>query len=150
MKTYEAKTEDHLGTHQAIRKGYGETCNNTVNYRISGVPISAVEQQETTRENKVKTLIEKFEKHQHKESLLQDLSQTQNINKFSKESQDLMADMNNTEIFEFLPNSNVPDLNAYWEIGIIYCSCGRNMKFSRSVQQSSIRTTVTSPQSLDM
>ena len=32
------------------------------------------------RENNVKKLIEKFEKHQHKESYLKDLSQTQKIN----------------------------------------------------------------------
>ena len=41
-------------------KSYGETCNNTVDHRISGVPLSAVEPQNTTRENKVKRLIEKF------------------------------------------------------------------------------------------
>ena len=43
-------------------KSYGETCNNTVDHRISGVPLSAVEPQNTTRENKVKRLIEKFER----------------------------------------------------------------------------------------
>ena len=42
-------------------KSYGETCSNIVDYRISGVPLSAVEQQDTTRENKVKKFIEKFE-----------------------------------------------------------------------------------------
>ena len=42
-------------------KNYVEICNNTVDYRISGVPLSAVKQQSTTRENKVKRLIEKFE-----------------------------------------------------------------------------------------
>ena len=47
--------------------------NNTMNYRISGVPLSAVEQQDTTRENKVKRLIEKVENHKLKESFLQDL-----------------------------------------------------------------------------
>ena len=46
---------------------YGETCNNTVDHRIPGVPLSAVEQQDTTRENKVKEFIEKFENHNHKE-----------------------------------------------------------------------------------
>ena len=60
----------------------------------------------TTRENKVEKLIKKFENHQHKEYFLQDLSQTQKINKFSKESQDLIADMNNTEIFELCENSS--------------------------------------------
>ena len=111
-------------------KSYGETCNNTVDYRISGVPLSADEQQDTTRENKVKNLIEN---HKHKESFLQDLSQAKKINKFSKESQDLIADMNNTEIFEHCENSSkqqCPDCNAYWEIGIVFCS-GRNLKSSQ-------------------
>ena len=67
-------------------KSYQETCNNIVDYRISGIPLSAVEQQNTTRENKVKRLIEKFENHEHRESFIQDLSQTQKINKISKES----------------------------------------------------------------
>ena len=43
-------------------------------------------------------LIEKFEKHPDKESFLQDFKQTKEINEFSKDSQDLVADMNNTEI----------------------------------------------------
>ena len=76
-----------------------------------------------------------FETHQHKEHFLKDLSQTQKINKFSEESQELLADMNNTEIFEFCENSakqQCPECNTQWEIGIIYCSCGRNMKSSRS------------------
>ena len=116
-------------------KSYGETCDSTVDYRISGVPLSAVEQQDTRRENKVKKLIEKFESHKHKESFLQDLSQTQKINKFRKESQDWIADLNNTEIFELCENSSkqqCPDCNAYWEKEIINCSCGRNMKSSQS------------------
>ena len=98
-------------------KSYRETCNNTVDHRISGVPLSAVEQQDTIRENKVKKLIEKFENHKQKESFLQDLSQTQKINKFSKESQDLIADLNNTEVFELCENSSTQqclDCNAYW------------------------------------
>ena len=87
-------------------KSYGELCNNTVDHRISGVPLSAAEQQNTTRENKDKTLLEKFENLKHEESFIQDLRQTEKINKFSKESQDLIADMNNTEIFEFCENSS--------------------------------------------
>ena len=74
-------------------KSYWETCSNTVDYRISGVPLSAVEQQDTTCENKVKRLIEKFENHKHKESFFQGF-QTQKIN------------MNNTEIFELCENSS--------------------------------------------
>ena len=47
-------------------KSYGEICNNTVDHRIPGVPLSAVEQQNTKRENKVEKLIEKFENHKNK------------------------------------------------------------------------------------
>ena len=36
-------------------KSYGEICNNTVDHRILGVPLSAVEPQNTIRENKVNT-----------------------------------------------------------------------------------------------
>ena len=71
-------------------KSYGEICNNTVDHRISGVLLSAVAQQNTTRENKVKRLIEKFENHTHKESFTRDLRQTEKINKFSEESEDLI------------------------------------------------------------
>ena len=86
-------------------KSYGETWNNGVDFRIPGIPFSTDEQQDTTRKNKVKKLIEKFENHQHKESFFHDLSQTQKINKFSELSQDLIADMSNTEIFELCENS---------------------------------------------
>ena len=44
-------------------KSYGEICDNTVEHRISGVPLSAAEQQNTIREKKAKRLIEKFENH---------------------------------------------------------------------------------------
>ena len=115
-------------------KSYGETWNNAVDYRILGIPLSTVEQQDTTGENKFKKLIEKYDNKQHKESFLQDLSQTQKIKKFSKESQELIADMNNTEIFELCENyskQQCPECNTCWEIGVIYCSCGRNMKSSQ-------------------
>ena len=85
-----------------------------MDYRILGVPLSAVEQQDTHRKDKFKKLIEKFENHRNKKSFLQDLKQTKEINEFSKESQDLIADMNNTEIFELCETSSeqqCPDCN---------------------------------------
>ena len=65
-----------------------------------------MEQQDAKPENKVKKLIEKFEKYQRKESYLKDLNQTQTINELSKESQELIVDMNNTEVFELCKNSS--------------------------------------------
>ena len=82
------------------------TGSNTVDYRILGVPLSAIEQQDTHRKDKVNFLIEKFEIHPNKESFLQDFNQTKEINEFSKKSHDLIADMNNTEIFELCETSS--------------------------------------------
>ena len=87
-------------------KSYGEIWNRTVDNRILEYLFLQSSSRNTTRENKVKKLIEKFENHKHKESFIQDLRQTEKINKFSKESQDLIADMNNTEIFELCENSS--------------------------------------------
>ena len=43
-----------------------------MDYRILGVPLSAVERQDTHREDEVKKLIDKFENHLNEESFLQD------------------------------------------------------------------------------
>ena len=59
--------------------------------------------------------------------------ETKEINEFSKESQDLIADMNNTAISELCETSSkqqCPDCN--WEAGIVFCSCGRCLRISRS------------------
>ena len=92
-----------------------ETVSNTVDYSILGVPLSAVEQQDPHRKDKVKKLIEKFE-NPNKESFHQHFKQTKEINEFSKKAQDFIADMNNTEIFELCETSSkqqCPDCNLY-------------------------------------
>ena len=63
------------------------------------------------------------------------MSQKQEINRFREESQKLLVDMNHTEIFELWENSaklQCHDCNAFSEVGIICCSCRRNLKYSRS------------------
>ena len=93
-----------------------------MDHRISGIPLSVVEKQDINRKDKVKTLIQLFENHPNKESFLLDLKQTEKINKFSEKSQKLIADMNNTGIFEFvrpLPKGNAPDCNLHGEVGIV-------------------------------
>ena len=120
-----------------------------MDHRIAGVSLSAVEPQNTIRENKVKRLIEQFENHKNKKSLFQDLKQTGKINKFSKESQDLIADMNSTEIFELCENSSkqqCPDCNAHLGNGNNLLQLWK--KYEVYAKSSGVRT-VTSPRSLD-
>ena len=110
--------------------------SNTADYRTPGMSISTVKLQDAGRQKNVTKLIEMFEKHQHKEQFPQDMSQKQEINKFSEESQQLLVDMNHQEIFELCENfakHQCHDCNVFSEIGIIYCSCGRKLKYSRSL-----------------
>ena len=61
-----------------------------------------------------------FEKHQHKEQFPKDMSQKQDINMFSEESQKLLEGGNHTEIFELCEISSKHqclDCNAFMEIG---------------------------------
>ena len=55
---------------QQDAEGYGETRSNTADYRIPGMSISTVKQQDARRQNNVTKLIEMFEKHQHEEHVL--------------------------------------------------------------------------------
>ena len=117
------------------------TGSNTVDYRILGVPLSAIEQQDTNRKDKVKKLIEKFEIHPNKEPFLQDFKQTKEINEFSKKSHDLIADMNNTEILssaKHLQNSNMQSTLA--QAGGSRKSRGETCRQLRPRQQIGIET----------
>ena len=98
---------------QQDAESYGETRSNTADYRIHGMSISPVKLQDARRQNNVTKLIEMLEKHQHKEQFLKDMSQKQEINKFSEESQKLLDDMNHTEIFE-LCHQNSAKLLMSW------------------------------------
>ena len=125
-------------------QGFRETGCNIVDYRVPGISLSTVQQQDEQRQQTVAKLIEKSESHQYKEQFLKDMSQTQKINRFSESSQKLLKDMDQTEIFEFCQNSaklQCLDCNSSTEIGIIYDSCGRNLKCTSEVLQNFKRTT---------
>ena len=94
--------------------------------------------QDARRQNNVTKLIELFEKHQHKEQFFEDMSQKQEINKFSEESQQLLVDMNHTEIFELYENSakhNVLIAMIFSEIGIIIADAGEIWNICGVLQQ---------------
>ena len=107
---------------QSDAQSYGETWNSAVDYIIPGISHSTVQQQDEQRQHTVAKLIEMFEQHQHKEQFLEDVSQTQKINRFSEASQKLLQDMDQTEIFELRENSTklqCSDCSSFTEVGII-------------------------------
>ena len=77
-------------------------------------------------------------KHRHKKQFLKDTSQKQEINRFSEESQQFLVDMNSTDIFELYENCaklQCLDCNSFADIGIMYCSCGRILKYYNKNQK---------------
>ena len=106
---------------QSDAQSFRETGCNIVDYRVLGISLSTIQQQDEQRQHTVAKLIEKFGSHQQEEQFLKDMSQTQKISRFSEASQKMLQDMDQKEIFE-----------PFTEIGIIYCSCGRNLKTSQS------------------
>ena len=120
---------------QSDARSFRETGCNIVDLPNSRVFPSQQFNSRMNRDSRtVAKLIEKFESHQYKEQFLKVMSQTQKINRFSET---LLKDMDQTEIFELCGNPSnfqCPDCNYFTEVGIIYCSCGRNFKYKRSLQ----------------
>ena len=89
---------------QSDAQSFREIGCNVVDYRIPGTSISTVQEQDEHRQHKLAQLIEMFESHKHKDQFLKHMSQTKKI-KFSEASQELLKDMNHTDIFELCENS---------------------------------------------
>ena len=110
-----------------------ETCgsHHRVDFRIPGIPHSTVEQVDASRKETVRRLIEQFENHPNRNVCLKDFEKSEEINHVSGESKDLITEIGNTEIVKFYETSSkrqCPDCASYWEIGIVYCKCGKCMQ----------------------
>ena len=75
----------------------------------------------------VHNLIQHIENHPHREAFLSDLQQHRAFNPFSKESKDAIKAAGNTELCEIVdvePKSQCRACLTYWNVGIVYCTCG--------------------------
>ena len=116
-------------------KSYEEICNSTVDHRIAGIPLSAVEPQNTIRENKVKRLIEKFENHKNKISLIQDFEtdgEDQHVQQRIARPDGRHDQHRDLRTMRKFFQTSMSSLQCLLGNGIIYHSCGRNMKSTRS------------------
>ena len=79
----------------------------------------------------VQNLIQKIENHPQREALQSDLQQHRAFNPFRKESQDVIMAAGNTELCEILdvePKAQCKVCLAYWDAGIVYCTCGHFLR----------------------
>ena len=68
-----------------------------IDFRVSGLPHSAVKQAENSR---VRELVKKFENHPHRQDLQADLQKNNAYNPFSEKSKKMIKDMGNVELLE--------------------------------------------------
>ena len=113
----------------------------TDDFNIPGVPNSTVKRSHGVN---VQNLIQKFENHPQRQALQSDLQQHRPFNLSSRESQDVIKAAGNTELCEILdvePKAQCKACLAYWDAGIVYCTCGHflrddtteNKKYIKSV-----------------
>ena len=112
-----------------------------IDFNIPGVPNSTVKRSHGVN---VQNLIQKIENHPQRRALQSDLQQHRQFNPFSKESQDVIKAAGNTELCELLdvePKAQCKACLAYWDVGIVYWTCGHflrddtteNKKYIKSV-----------------
>ena len=95
-----------------------------IDFNISGVPNAMVKRSHGIN---VHNLIQQIENHPQRKALQSDLQQHRAFNPFSKESKDAIKAAGNTELCEIVdvePKSQCRACLAYWEVGIVYCTCG--------------------------
>ena len=78
-----------------------------------------------------KILIQKIENHPQRRAPQCDLQQHRQFNPFSKESRDVIKAAGNTELCELLdvePKAQCKVCLSYWDVGIVYCTCGHFLR----------------------
>ena len=99
-----------------------------IDFNIPGVPNSTVKRSHGVN---VQNLIQKIENQPQRQALQSDLQQHRQFNLFSKESQDVIKAAGNTELCEPLdvePKAQCKACLAYWDVGIVYCTCGHFLR----------------------
>ena len=85
-----------------------------IDFNIPGVPHSTVKRSYGVN---VRNLIQKIENHPQRQALQSDLQQHRQFNPFSKESQDVIKAVGNTELYELLdvaPKAQCKVCLSYW------------------------------------
>ena len=99
-----------------------------IDFSIPGLPHSAVKQ---SLETNVQGLIQKIENHPQRQALQSDLQQHRTFNPFSKESKNAIKAAGNTELCEIVdvePKAQCRACLTYWDVGIVYCTCGHFLR----------------------
>ena len=112
-----------------------------MDFRIPGLPHSVVKYAQSTS---VRELIHKIENHPDRHALQQDLRLNQ-FNPFSPESKQMVQDVGNIQLCELLETETKTQCTvclSYWNIGILFCTCGHFLHKERGSNQEFINYTM--------
>ena len=104
------------------------TDEENIDFNIPGVPNSMVKRSHGVN---VHNLIQRIENHPQRQALQSDLQQHRPFNLFSRESQDAIKAAGNTELCEIVdvePKAQCRACLTYWDVGIVFCTCGHFLK----------------------
>ena len=113
-----------------------------MDFKIPGLPHSIVKHAQSTS---VRQLIQKIDNHPNRRALQQDLRQNQSFNLVSPESKQMIREVGNIELCELLetePKAQCKVCLSYWDIGIVYCTCGHFLRKGRGENQKFIKYTM--------
>ena len=105
-----------------------ERIEEDMDFKIPGLPHSIVKHAQRAS---VRELIQKNENHPNRHTLQRDLQQSQSFNPFSQESKQMIHEVGNIELCELLdmePKTQCKVCLSYWDIGIVYCTCGHFLR----------------------
>ena len=97
-------------------------CRGEIEFRIQGLPHSAVQEHDHIRKQSVQKLFHQFENHPNKEALQADLQQNRAFKPFSEQSKEMIYNMwENMEYFEICEISQHTMLQLYDILAKRYC-----------------------------
>ena len=105
-----------------------ERIEEDMDIKIPGLPHSTVKQLPSAS---VQEFIQKIENHPNRHALQRDLQQSQSFNPFSQESKQMIHEVGNIDLCELLdtePKTQCKVCLSYWDIGIVYCTCGHFLR----------------------
>ena len=109
-----------------------------IDFNIPGLPHSIVKHAQNTS---IRELIQKIENHPHRHALQRDLRQNQSFNPVSQESKQMIHEVGNIELCELLdtePKAQCKVCLSYWDVGIVYCTCGHFLQKEVTINNSSV------------
>ena len=105
-----------------------EIIEEDIDFKIPGLPHSTVKQLQSAC---VRESIQKIENHPNRHALQRDLQQSQSFNPFSPESKQMIHEVGNIDLCELLdtePKAQCKVCLSYWDVGIVYCTCGHFLR----------------------